>query len=84
MVTKGHKHDHGVDIWAVGVLTIELLTGHSPFAPDSNKYNKNAVEKKTQENIMNCNYKMWPDFNPEAKDLVSKILVKDPKERATI
>jgi len=27
MLEESHKHDYGVDIWAVGVLTYELLTG---------------------------------------------------------
>lgn len=33
MVDPKHEHDYRVDIWAVGVLTYELLSGRSPFAP---------------------------------------------------
>lgn len=33
MLEIEHKHDHTVDIWSVGVLCYELLTGLSPFAP---------------------------------------------------
>jgi serine/threonine protein kinase len=33
MLEKGHKHDFTVDVWSVGVLAYELLTGLSPFAP---------------------------------------------------
>ena len=36
MLTAEHKHDFGVDIWSVGVLCFELLSGISPFAPKSN------------------------------------------------
>ena len=34
MLTRTSEHDHNVDIWAVGVLTIELLTGMAPFSPN--------------------------------------------------
>mgnify|MGYP001810553895 CR=1 FL=1 len=33
MVEEKRSHDQNVDIWAVGVLLFELLTGMSPFAP---------------------------------------------------
>jgi len=36
MLERSHSHDHAVDIWSVGVLTYELLTGMSPFSPTSN------------------------------------------------
>jgi len=36
MLDRTHKHDHTVDIWSVGVLLFELLTGMSPFSPREN------------------------------------------------
>ena len=39
MVERQHKHDFSVDIWSIGVLTYELLTGLSPFSPRTNMNN---------------------------------------------
>lgn len=33
MIDAKHEHDYRVDIWSVGVLAYELLSGRSPFAP---------------------------------------------------
>ena len=76
MVNK-KGHDTSVDIWALGVLCFELLTGKLPFR------GKNTVELFS--NIGALNIK-WPgnDFNPLAKNLIIKILKKDPKERPTL
>jgi len=33
MANKLHNHDHNVDIWAIGVLIFEFLSGDAPFMP---------------------------------------------------
>ena len=33
MLTPTHRHDKSVDVWSIGVLIFELLTGKAPFAP---------------------------------------------------
>lgn len=51
MLQGGHEHDHMVDIWTVGVLIYELLTGKSPFAPKDAMKLKD-IERATQQNIV--------------------------------
>lgn len=69
-------HDEYLDIWCIGVLTFELLTGYPPFAGGNmNVLSDNILKGKI----------MWPqDINLEAKDLISKILKTDPKERLSL
>ena len=66
----------GVDIWAFGIMLYLFFTGSTPF--------KAKKEDETLENIKNVKYSLNNEENiipDEAKDLISKILVKDPKQR---
>ena len=64
----------GVDIWALGVMIYLFFTGITPF--------NGKKESELLENIKNVKYSFDnTDIPDDAKDLISKILVKDPKER---
>lgn len=75
-VIKQTGHDKSVDVWCIGALIFELLTGNCPFngMTDSILYDhilKNKID--------------WPkDINLEAKDLISKILRTEPKDRLSL
>ena len=73
-------HDEHVDIWCLGVLLFELLTGTPPFI------GQNRV--LLMKNIINVNIN-WPSppklpIDPDAKDLISKILKRKPHERISL
>ena len=69
-------HDGRVDIWCIGVLLFELVTGRVPFLGNDIHTLKNNIR------LMNIS---WPsDINYEAKDLISKILKYNPNDRLTI
>lgn len=85
MADRHHKHDRGVDIWCVGVLIFELLTGKSPFSPDQKPGVSSAqAQRDTKKNIITLNYAFPDDFPVFAKDLVKKILTLDPAKRLPI
>ena len=73
---KGHSYE--VDVWSLGVIIYTLLIGKPPFETDD--------VKETYSRIRNVDYE-FPDhvmICPTAKDLISNILVSNPKQRLDI
>ncbi|KAL6927392.1 hypothetical protein ACO0SA_003690 [Hanseniaspora valbyensis] len=81
-VIKGESETPMCDWWSVGCIFFEFHFAVPPFHGDS--------PSEVFENILKCNIK-WPSFDdeyeeslfitPEAKDLITKLLVLDPKKR---
>ena len=66
-------HDTRVDIWSIGILMFELLSGYSPFVAKTNQ--------ELYQNIKKLKIR-WPkDMPPLAKNLISRILKLNPIER---
>lgn len=71
---KGEGVSFEADWWSLGILIYEMLTGRTPFNGDSSQELSNAIENNDI-NLRNC------VFSEESKDLISKLLQKDPKNR---
>ena len=69
-------HDELNDIWCIGVLLFELTTGKVPFEG-------NDIDE-VRNNIINFNMKYPSDINPDAKDLITKILKVNPNDRLSL
>ena len=72
-IIKEQAHDEHVDVWCIGVLLFELITGNVPFQG-------NDIET-LQNNILKLKIS-WPrDINTDVKNLIMKILKLDPNQR---
>jgi len=73
--------DKSVDIWSIGILAYQLISGAHPF--DNGKCNQNILNR-----IIAGKYEfsgaVWDKVPKECKNFIKKCLVVDPKKRASI
>eukprot|EP00746_Dinoflagellata_sp_MGD_P103273 gnl/MRDRNA2_/MRDRNA2_42680_c0_seq1.p1 gnl/MRDRNA2_/MRDRNA2_42680_c0~~gnl/MRDRNA2_/MRDRNA2_42680_c0_seq1.p1 ORF type:complete len:552 (+),score=116.54 gnl/MRDRNA2_/MRDRNA2_42680_c0_seq1:125-1780(+) len=70
------------DVWSLGVMTYILLSGHPPFYSAKHK-NENEILASVKKGVWNFNARVWECVSEDAKDLISNMLVRDPKNRFT-
>lgn len=77
VVHNNGGHDMNVDWWSVGVLTIELLSGQSPFSRDGEDNNQSEISNRIQK----CPPNIPEKIGSSARDLIIKLLQKQPSRR---
>ncbi|MCL4130327.1 UNVERIFIED_CONTAM: hypothetical protein GTU68_023588, partial [Idotea baltica] len=77
MDEEGRFYNSKVDMWSLGVVLFVCLAGYAPF--------NGKTDVETRINIKKAKFSMrkpcWSEVSSEAKDLVTKLLVLDPKNR---
>lgn len=72
-IVQGSDYGAAVDWWSLGALGFDLLTGSPPFTGNNNA--------KIQEKIVKSKLSLPYFLSPDAKDLLTRLLRKDPKKR---
>jgi calcium-dependent protein kinase len=74
------NYDTQCDLWSWGVILYVLLWGYPPFDGDSNKDIFRAILKSK----LDFDEDEWGNISAEAKELISRLLEKDPKKRIKV
>ncbi|KAF2086626.1 kinase-like protein [Saccharata proteae CBS 121410] len=72
-VILGKDYGMAVDWWSLGALGFDLLTGSPPFTANNNA--------KVQEKIVKQKLQLPYFLGPDAKDLLTRLLRKEPSKR---
>ncbi|GER28883.1 calcium-dependent protein kinase [Striga asiatica] len=67
------------DVWSAGVIVYILLSGVPPFWAESEQ----GIFEQVLHGELDFSSDPWPSISQDAKDLVRKMLVRDPKRRLT-
>ncbi|KAL0338727.1 UNVERIFIED_CONTAM: Calcium-dependent protein kinase [Sesamum angustifolium] len=67
------------DIWSAGVIIYILLSGVPPFWDETEQ----GIFEQVLKGELDFVSEPWPSISDSAKDLVRKMLVRDPKKRPT-
>ncbi|XP_029445236.1 SNF-related serine/threonine-protein kinase [Rhinatrema bivittatum] len=76
-ILLGDEYDApAVDIWSLGVILFMLVCGTPPF--------QEANDSETLTMIMDCKYTVPVHVSKDCKDLITRMLQRDPKRRASL
>ena len=74
-VIADQKAGYAADLWAFGIMLYKMFCGKTPFKGSTNYLTFKNIEK------LEISYDANISISDNAKDLISKILIKDPSKR---
>ncbi|THG19010.1 hypothetical protein TEA_008748 [Camellia sinensis var. sinensis] len=73
------KYGKEIDVWSAGVILYILLSGVPPFWHETEK----GIFDEILQGQLDLEKPPWPSISSGAKDLIRKMLTRDPKKRIT-
>jgi len=77
-MVEGRDHDEKVDVWSLGVLLYEFLYGSPPFEAEGHTATYRRISR------VDLHFPKNPKISDGAKDLIRRLLVKEPSERMAL
>ncbi|KAM7472124.1 hypothetical protein LguiA_010307 [Lonicera macranthoides] len=77
-MVENKAHDYAVDNWTLGILCYEFLCGSPPFEAESQADTFKRIMK------IDLNFPSTPQVSAEAKNLITRLLVKDSSKRLSL
>lgn len=74
------NYDNRVDVWACGIILYVLLVGYPPFNGQTDK----EILSKIVKQPLTFDEMDWSKISKEARDLISKMLEKNPNKRISL
>lgn len=74
------SYSYKVDLWSVGVIMYIMLSGYHPFDVDG-KTTDDQLMRNICSGKFNFKDPSWDGISESAKDLISHLIVVDPKKR---
>ncbi|VDL18469.1 unnamed protein product [Hymenolepis diminuta] len=83
-VLSSAAYDQQCDMWSLGVITYILLCGYPPFYSSGGDNFSPGMKDRIRTGCYTFPSNEWEDVSDEAKDLINKLLIVEPRERLTI